>query len=277
MRKVVEWKSAADAPPVGSLTEPGAPAHTGPRGSAAMDAAGVASGKPLFDLTTAEILALSDEICARDEIAPAVQRVMDLQPGDVPAALIADGERGLPSEPRFQETGYSRMMLARYLAPGALLCRGMEVLDSCCGLGWGAWLMSRFAARVTAFDRDPAVVEFARRAWPADNIEWLRGDALDPELLSGRFYDVITAMETVEHFSPQEAERYIALLAARLKTGGLLAGTSGFPKTRQEAERLAAQNPHHHWIFTEEEFLALLRRHFSRATLIGGWMFLAIR
>lgn len=231
----------------------------------------------VFQYPLERVLEYGDAIAAGEEAAAAVREVMELGKEKLDKALLGDGERGLPSEPRFHETGYSRMMLARYLVPGALLCRGLEVLDAGCGLGWGAYLLSRFAARVTAFDRDPAVVEFARSHWPADNIEWLAADALDEHLLAGRHFDAVTTMETVEHFSPPEAERFLALLASRLKAGGLLAGTSGFPKTREEAERLQAQNPHHAGIFTEEEFLALLRRHFSRAAVIGGWMFLAIR
>lgn len=247
------------------------------RAESSAPCAGRPFNQAVFEYGQAQILEFGEQISRSEECAGAVDRVMRLDAGMVDGALLGDGERGLPAEPRFRKTGYSRMMLARYLVPGALLCRGLEVLEAGCGLGWGAYLLSRFAARVTAFDRDPAVVEFARRQWPADNIEWLAGDALDPELFSGRYFDVITAMETVEHFSQEDAERYIALLAARLKTGGVLAGTSGFPKTREEADRLAAQNPHPARIFTEDEFLALLRRHFSRASITGGRMFLAIR
>lgn len=231
----------------------------------------------VFNYSLEQILDDSGRILETEPYASAVDRVMRLEPSMLDAALLGEGERGLPAEPRFVETGYSRMMLARYLVPGALLCRDLDVLEAGCGLGWGAFLLSCFAARVTAFDRDPAAVEFARSHWPSGNIEWLVGDALEADFLQGRYYDAATAMEMVEHFTPQQAERYVAWLAERLKTGGVLAGTSGFPKTREEADRLAATNPHHPWIYTEDEFLALLRRHFSRATIIGGWMFLAIR
>ncbi len=239
------------------------------------------AGRPfnlsVFNYSLEQLLEFGAEIGRSAECAEAVEKVMQLTPDQLDPQLLGEGERSLPAEPRFHNIGYSRMMLARYLVPGALMCRGLDVLDSCCGLGWGAYLLAQFAARVTAYDQDPAAVEFARGHWQSANIEWLTGDTLDDGFLQGRHFDAILAMETVEHFPCQEGERYVAWLAARLKAGGLLAGTSGFPKTREEADRLAATNPHHPWIYTQDEFLALLRRHFSRATIIGGWMFLAIR
>ncbi len=231
----------------------------------------------VFEYTVQQMLEYGDAIAAGEEAAAAVREVMALEPGLMDAALLGEGERGLPSEPRFLASGYSRMMLARYLVPGALLCRGLDVLDAGCGLGWGAYLLSRFARKVAAFDRDAAAVEFARSKWRAENMEWLTGDALKEGFLAGRLFDAALAMETVEHFPREDAERYVAWLASRLKRGGLLAGTSGFPQTREEADRLAEQNPHHPFIFTEGEFLHLLRARFTRATVAGGWMFLAIR
>jgi len=233
--------------------------------------------RSLWDCTLQNILDLSDAVSTRAECSEAVRQVLGLEPESLDPALLHDGERALPAEARFIESGYSRMMLARYLVPGSLHCRGRSVLDSGCGLGWGSFLLSRFAARVVAHDRDPDVVEFARRTWPADNIEWLAGDCLDERFLAGRRFDVVTSMETIEHFHREDAARYLAWITSRLEPDGLWIGTSGFPPTREEAEQLAARNPHHPHIFTEQEFLTLLRQHFSRAAIIGNWMFLALR
>jgi cyclopropane fatty-acyl-phospholipid synthase-like methyltransferase len=84
-------------------------------------------------------------------------------------------------------------------------------------------------------------------------------------------------METIEHFTAKQAKVYVARMAQRLKTGCVFTGTSAFPPTRADANALAAQNRNHPHIFTEGEFLELLRQHFSRAVVIGGWMFAAIR
>lgn len=211
------------------------------------------------------------------EAAGAVAEVLRLRPDQAPAALLHGGERGLPSEDRFLESGYWRMMAGRYVLAGAWLCRGRDVLDACCGLGWGAYLVSQYARTVTAFDSDSGSVKFAAASWPASNIRWLCGDALDSGWLAAESFDVVLAMEAVEHFTAADGERFVAQMAARLRKGGVFAGTSAFPASAGEAERLAAQNPHHPHIFTEQEFLALLRRHFRRAAVAGNWMFLALR
>jgi len=130
---------------------------------------------------------------------------------------------------------------------------------------------------VTAFDVDDACVAFAAKTWPAANIRWLRCDALDRQALAGESFDGALAMEAIEHFTAADGERLVAHMAERLNKGGIFIGTSAFPASREEAERLAAQNPFHPHIFTGQEFRSLLLRHFSRAAIIGNWMFLALR
>lgn len=231
----------------------------------------------LFGYSLDQVKSAYEAVLAHGQIAAAVSKVMDLGPEGLPAALLGEGQRGLPSESRFVATGYHRMMLGRYVFAGSQFCRGLDVLDSCSGLGWGAFLAAQYARRVTAFDVDPQAVAFAQRTWPGAGIRWLCGDALAPEFLEGEFFDVVLAMETVEHFTLEQGERYVARMAQLVKRGGVLVGTSAFPATQDEAGLLAARNPHHRHIFTQAEFLALLSRHFSRAAIAGGWMFLALR
>lgn len=232
---------------------------------------------PAWGFSLDEVKLAYEALLDTGDAADAVQRVLRLRQEDVPAELLDGGERSLPSEERFYKTGYWRMMVGRYLFAGSQFCRGRNVLDVCCGLGWGAFLVSRYARQVTAFDIDTACVEFAQKTWPEPNIRWLCSDALDRQTLAGERFDAALAMEAVEHFTAADGERLVALMAERLRKDGIFIGTSAFPASREEAVRLTAHNPHHPHIFTEQEFLALLRRHFSRAAIIGNWMFLALR
>jgi len=141
----------------------------------------------------------------------------------------------------------------------------------------GSFLVAQYANDVTGVDIDEDVISFCVNKWAAPNINWACGDVLSPGGLSQRFFDVVLAMETIEHFSIETAAAYIANVEKHLKEGGVLVGTSAFPASRAEADAILARNPHHLHIFTEPEILSLLRRHFSRAVVIGGWMFMAIK
>jgi SAM-dependent methyltransferase len=224
-----------------------------------------------------DIRSAYETLLGHDSVAEAVNTVLSMNESNVDPLLLDDGERGLPSEERFFSTGYYRMMLGRYLFAAAQVCRGAEVLDTCSGLGWGTFLVAQYAARVTAFDLDDQAVSFCRKAWPQANIDWLSGNALTFDFLPVGFFDVALAMETVEHFSAADARVYIANIEGRLRAGGVLIGTSAFPATREEADAIAATNPHHPHVFTNGEFLELLHTYFSRAAVIGGWMFIAIK
>lgn len=228
-------------------------------------------------LTMEYIQATYERLLVDESISPAVAAVLALKPEDVNPSLLHDGERGLPAEPRFFDSGYYRMMIGRYLFAGSQFCMGANVLDSCCGMGWGSFLVAQFAKQVVAFDIDPASIAFAQQTWPRQNIQWRCDDALAPDLLGPNLYDVVLAMETVEHFTATDAATYVARMSERLKPGGIFAGTSAFPATRAEADAIAARNQYHPHIFTESEFLTLAGQHFSHASVIANWMFVAVR
>lgn len=230
----------------------------------------------LLGYSLEQVKATYETLLNDERMAGVINAVLSVKHEALDPRLLDDGERGLPSEERFLSTGYYRMMIGRYLFAGSQFCRDLNVLDSCSGLGWGSFLVSQYADRVTAFDIDGEAVSFAERTW-SSSIRWLRGDALSQDLLASEFFDAVLAMEAVEHFTAERAALYVARMAQRLKTGGVFIGTSAFPATRAEAIAIAAQNRHHPHIFTQGEFLALLRQHYSRAVIIGGWMFVAIR
>ena len=169
------------------------------------------------------------------------------------------------------------MMLGRYAFAASQFCRGADVLDTCCGLGWGAYLTAQFAQQVTAFDINPALAAFSTQTWPATNIEWLSGSTLDLSFLNGKKYNVVLGMETIEHFSAADGEVYIQQIVSVLHAGGVFIGTSAFPDTAEEARVLEQENPYHLHIHTQQEMRKLLERYFSRATIIGNWMFIAVK
>jgi magnesium-protoporphyrin O-methyltransferase len=94
---------------------------------------------------------------------------------------------------------------------------GRRVLDAGCGTGAYAVEAARRGADVVAIDLSPTLVDLARSRLPADvasRIDFRSGDMLSPEL--GTF-DHVVAMDSVIHYSPEDAVAALAQLAARTR------------------------------------------------------------
>ena len=189
--------------------------------------------------------------------------------------VLSRKERAFPGNKEFIRERYYHIMLKRYLFAAAHFCKEKKTLDTCCGLGWGTRIVGEYAQTVTAFDIDEKVVEFCKNTWNKENIEWLRGDALDLSFLNKEYFDVALAMETIEHFSREDGQRYIYEISKALKKDGILIGTSVFPNTTQEAADMCSKNSYHLHVFTYKEMKRLLKKHFSQYKIINQWMFIA--
>ena len=94
---------------------------------------------------------------------------------------------------------------------------GTRILDAGCGTGAYAVEAARRGAEVVAIDLSPTLVELARTRLPSDvaaRIDLRSGDMLDPAL--GRF-DHVAAMDSIIHYTPEDAVAALAQLAARTR------------------------------------------------------------
>jgi magnesium-protoporphyrin O-methyltransferase len=92
---------------------------------------------------------------------------------------------------------------------------GKRVLDAGCGTGAFAVEAARRGAEVVAIDLSPTLVNLARERLPADlasRIDFQSGDMLSPAL--GRF-DHVVAMDSIIHYSAEDAVGALAQLAER--------------------------------------------------------------
>jgi magnesium-protoporphyrin O-methyltransferase len=92
---------------------------------------------------------------------------------------------------------------------------GRRILDAGCGTGMLTFEAARRGAQVVAVDLSPTLIELARERIPddipADRIEFLVGDMLDPK--RGEF-DHIVAMDSLIHYEFPDAVALIAGFAA---------------------------------------------------------------
>ena len=182
-----------------------------------------------------------------------------------------------PGNKEHLKTGHFRTMLKRYFFAADYFCKGKNVLDSCCGLGWGAYILSKFARNVNAFDSSSEIIKFCKKTWNRQNIHWQTADAMDMSTIENEYFDVVIAMESIEHFNYSDGEKYIGNLNNKLKTHGFLIGTSLFKSTREEADAHCKTNPHHLYIYTLDEISALLKKYFKDYAIISNWMFIGFK
>ncbi len=187
-----------------------------------------------------------------------VDTVLSLRPEDLGLSAGEDDERGLPGNREFMESGWYKHMLCRYLL-AMDWSAGKRVLDSCSGLGWGSYLVAGAARQVVGVDRDAEAIDFCRRRWTDDNLEFVEGSVLALPFEDESF-DVVMCMEAIEHFSVEDGRRYLAELRRVCRPGGVLVGSSAFPKTRTAADELCAKNEFHLYVYTRAEMQQLLRQ-----------------
>jgi ubiquinone/menaquinone biosynthesis C-methylase UbiE len=186
-------------------------------------------------------------------------------------------EQGLPTNADFLISDHYRTMLKRYFFAGKIFAEDKTVLDSCSGLGWGTYILANYAKHVTAYDYNKEAIKLAKKNWSAKNIEWKVANALNKDIFPEKSFEVITAMETIEHFTKKDGSKYIYNNYKMLKKNGFFIGTSFFPTTKKIAKEspVLLNNPFHLYLWTQNEIKEELEKHFSNVRIIGTWMFIA--
>lgn len=167
------------------------------------------------------------------------------------------GERDLPGNECFQKNGWWRYMLLRY-GLAMHFSKGKKVLETCSGLGWGAYLLDSVAEYVSSIEMDEQSINLSKQLWKTDRTEYIRGSVLKMPVSYNK-YDVVTAMESIEHFSLDDIKTYLKEINRVLKSDGILIGSSSFPDTIEEADALCSKNKYHLHIYTKSELHELLK------------------
>jgi len=164
-------------------------------------------------------------------------------------------ERSLPLPPLFPD-GWWRTMLLRY-GLAINFSKKKEVLETCSGLGWGGYLLDGVAKKVVCVEQDEKAILAAKKIWKSKVTVYKQGSVLELKQADSSF-EVATAMESLEHFSFSDIKKYLQELYRVLKTGGILIGSSYFPETREEADKVCRENEHHLYVLTGKELIELL-------------------
>jgi SAM-dependent methyltransferase len=162
--------------------------------------------------------------------------------------------------------------LHRYLYAREL-CREKDVLDVASGEGYGSALLAQVATSVVGLEIAADAVEHARGAYQRKNLRFVQGDARKMELPAA-CVDVVVSFETIEHFAEQE--EFLKEVRRVLRPGGMFVVST--PDRDHYSPAEAPANPYHALELTQQEFSALLARHFAHVScllqrpLIGSLM-----
>jgi 2-polyprenyl-3-methyl-5-hydroxy-6-metoxy-1,4-benzoquinol methylase len=201
---------------------------------------------------------------------PRKSTILHLKSDDITSNLI--GERDVPGDKKFVKNNWWKVMLLRY-GLAMHYSKGKNVLDTCSGLGWGSFLLEGVAKRITCVEIDNKCISTAISIWNRKKIDYICASVLNIPIKDNS-YDVVTAMESIEHFNQKNIESYLKEIYRVLKPGGILIGSSAFPNTEEEAQALCLHNIYHKHICTQREIEKILTdQGFKRITVYKNKLF----
>jgi SAM-dependent methyltransferase len=157
------------------------------------------------------------------------------------------------------ESQYDSLEAAIHIARYALvkgICNGRSVLDIACGEGYGTALLADWgASEVVGVDVSADTIDRARKLFPRTNTQFVMQGGEDlGTALSGRQFDVVVSLETIEHVP--DARAFLISLRDRVSPGGSLIVSC--PNDWWYFPGAEESNPFHRQKYTFEEFRELV-------------------
>ncbi len=169
-------------------------------------------------------------------------------------ALAYSGERVIPGTAPF----HAYWMHARRYGFAAKRCRGKRVLDAGCGSGYGTRILGLEATECLGVDSDPEVVRLAESLFATPGVSFAVADGTRLEALTDETFDVVVALEVLEHLPPESVPAFMAAVRRVLTPDGTFV-VSVANRAHQDKE----ENPFHLSEMLFEEFKTLLQTWFT--------------
>lgn len=158
------------------------------------------------------------------------------------------------------------ILLARYKFAARLLDRSDSVLDAGCGHGLGSVMLSKFARQVTGVDADRELVDHARQAYSAGNLEFAVADIRKLSTLR-RTFDSVVCLDVIEHFPEDEGPLVVESLLGALNDRGM--AIIGTPNRRSNEFASTRRKLSHPYEYDYASMKALLSPRFRRAMIFS--------
>ena len=195
---------------------------------------------------------------ARRLAAPATYTQQD-QPAGVPP-LSLTGERTLPDVPAENYWYRRHLAVYRWIAERV---RGLDVVDTACGEGYGTAVLAERAARVTGVDANPEAHEHARLKYSKPGVRFVR--ALVESYSEP--CDAIVFLQTIEHLEDPRA--VLDHFRSLLRSSGTAYVSTPNVLTLAPPGAAKSDNPWHVREYRAKEFRSLCEASFDRVELLG--------
>lgn len=127
---------------------------------------------------------------------------------------------------------------------------GKKVLDIACGSGYGSRILRLAGANsVVAVDVSPQTIEYAKKNYQENDLEFICADAEQFEWTER--FDIVTSFETIEHL--HNPEKFLKRIHNLLIPDGVFLLSVPLGETRH-------MDPYHLHAFSQEEIFALLKK-----------------
>lgn len=166
-----------------------------------------------------------------------------------------------------KENLFKQERLARYNFIGGFV-EGGYILEAGCGARDGPLLLSRYAKRVVAIDISEEAINFAKKFFPAENIEYLAMDCLNMKFQKGAF-DAVVSLEVIEHLL--DVRTYLNNIVDLLKHDGLYLGST-VNKERRGFDPISYKERRHIKEYGPAEYENLLKGYFKDVRIFGQFL-----
>jgi len=120
---------------------------------------------------------------------------------------------------------------------------GGRILDVACGAGYGSFMLSSCSEHVTGADIAIEAIDWAKKEFQSDGIEFHQISNSVKELDSG-LYDAVISFETIEHMPELEGVKFICDLFHVMRPGGTLVMSTPINNSNLRFEP-SLNNPYH--------------------------------
>jgi len=173
------------------------------------------------------------------------------------AKLIFSGERDHPDNKIIAARFYQGFAAYEFTKD---FVKDKITLDAGCGEGYGTYYLSKYCKKIIGIDISREAIEYAKRTYYAENLEFQVMDLRKLEFQKS-YFDAVISFAVIEHI--KEYKVYISELCRVMKKDGICI-ISALNKITP-----ISLDAYHYQEFTPEELKELLLNYFSLVNLYG--------